>query len=262
MTGEVRTLARGDHSRIASPTRAIARTLDEWEELWTAHAGPDVLRPEVDFSTRIVAAVFAGERPVPGHDIVIAPEPRAGSGYLLRVHERQPPDGTLAAQVTTTPFHIISLPRVEDGELEFVEGGPLPRTTPVGRSGRRRHAAAPSSTGLTPPAAGALAYLAGPLSGALLLATESSSRYVKFHAWQAVVGLGVLGFFALVFFALAFLLLLLSPTLFWVMLWLSALTAVVWIAAWGACLFQASRGRVWKLPLAGRIAERRAGLVR
>ena len=51
---------------------------------------------------------------------------------------------------------------------------------------------APSSTGLTPQVAGALAYLAGPFLGALLLATEDSSRFVKFHAWQAIIGLGAL----------------------------------------------------------------------
>ena len=58
---------------------------------------------------------------------------------------------------------------------------------------RRRHEPAPSSTGLQPTVAGALAYLAGPLSGALLIGVERTSRFVKFHAWQALVALGGLG---------------------------------------------------------------------
>ena len=120
--------------------------------------------------------------------------------------------------------------------------------------------AAPSSTGLTPQVAGALAYLAGPFSGALLLATESSSRFVKFHAWQAVIGLGALLLLPLTFLVSAFALLVVSATAFWTMLWTAAIMAIAWLIAWAICLFQAYQGRVWKLPLLGRFAARRVGL--
>ena len=132
---------------------------------------------------------------------------------------------------------------------------PAPQAT-----GRRRHEPAPSSTGLSPPVAGALAYLAGPLSGGLLLGLEHTSRFVKFHAWQALVGLGLLGCLALLLLVVAFLMLVMSPTAFWTMLWLSAMTAAAWVIVWAMCLVQAYRGRLWKLPFAGDYAERRAGL--
>ena len=119
---------------------------------------------------------------------------------------------------------------------------------------------APSSTGLTPQVAGALAYLAGPFSGALILATETSSRFVKFHAWQALIGLGTLLVLALTFLVLAFAFLVVSATAFWTMLWIAAITAVMWLVAWAWCLSQAYRGRVWRLPLLGPFAARRAGL--
>ena len=99
--------------------------------------------------------------------------------------------------------------------------------------------------------AASLAYLAGPFSGALLLATERESGFVRFHAWQAVVGLGMLGIAAVFFLALAFMLLIVSPTAFWAMLLLSAATGAAWVGAWALCLFHAYKGRVWKLPLAG-----------
>lgn len=118
----------------------------------------------------------------------------------------------------------------------------------------------PSSTGLSPRAAASLAYVAGPLSGALLVLVETSSRFVRFHAWQALVGFGVLGLAALAALLLAFLGLLLSPIVFRGLLWLSAGLAIAWVALWAFCLLQAWRGRVWKLPLAGAYAERRAGL--
>jgi uncharacterized membrane protein len=129
-------------------------------------------------------------------------------------------------------------------------------------TGRRRHEPHPSSTGLRPPVAAALSYLAGPLSAILLLLAESSSRFVKFHAWQSLVGLGLLAVAALTFLGLAFVMLVFSSRAFWVMLWLAAIAGAAWLVLWGVCLVQAWRGRLWHLPLAGRYAERRAGITK
>ena len=129
-------------------------------------------------------------------------------------------------------------------------------------TGHRRHEPHPSSTGLRPPVAAALAYLAGPLSAILLLLAETSSRFVKFHAWQSLIGLGVLAIAALTFLGLAFVMLVFSSTAFWVMLWLAAIAGASWLVLWAVCLVQAWRGRLWHLPLAGRYAERRAGITR
>ena len=103
-----------------------------------------------------------------------------------------------------------------------------------------------------------MAYVAGPFSGALLLATEPANRFVRFHAWQAVLALGTLGVAAVGFLLLAFALLIVSPTAFWAMLWLSAITAVTWVVVWTLCVIQAYKGRAWKLPWVGDYAERRA----
>jgi uncharacterized membrane protein len=61
----------------------------------------------------------------------------------------------------------------------------------------------PSSTGLAPSTASALAYLAGPFSGALILLAETSNGDVRFHAWQSIVGLGGLTVAVLASYALA-----------------------------------------------------------
>ena len=112
---------------------------------------------------------------------------------------------------------------------------------------------------MTPRVAATLAYLAGPFSGALLLATEPANPFVRFHAWQAVVGLGLLGTAAVFFLTLAFVLLLVSPTAFWAFLWLAAATGATWIGVWAVCVVNAYRGRVWKLPLAGACGRHAAG---
>jgi uncharacterized membrane protein len=238
-----------------------------------------------------VAAVFAGERPTPGFSVEVTGTRREGTDLVVLVDERHPDPALVAAQVIVSPFHIVTLPR-DDGGIRFNLPDPgglqtmvfkaqpraqpdAPETTTTRGSIARQSAAsrAPETerltaastpgqaasefTGLTPGVAASLAYLAGPFSGALILATERESRFVRFHAWQAVIGLGLLGFAAVVFLGLAFLLLLVSPTAFWVMLWLAAATAAAWVGVWVLCLFNAYKGRVWKLPLAGAYAERR-----
>ena len=47
-----------------------------------------------------------------------------------------------------------------------------------------------SSTDLEPRVAAALAYLAGPFSGALILWVETRNEFVRFHARQSIIGLG------------------------------------------------------------------------
>jgi uncharacterized membrane protein len=115
-----------------------------------------------------------------------------------------------------------------------------------------------SATGLEPHWAAALAYLAGPFSGAIILVAERSNRFVRFHAWQSILGLGGLGLAAVVFLFLAFAGLLLSPSAFTFFRWLAVLTTMTWLVAWGLCLFKAFGGAAWKLPLAGDVAERLA----
>lgn len=117
---------------------------------------------------------------------------------------------------------------------------------------------APSGTGLEPQFAAALAYMAGPFSGATILVAERNNRFVRFHAWQAIIGLGGLGLLAILFLLFAFLGLFLSPLAFTALYWLSGITAVTTLVAWGFCLVKAFGGAAWKLPVAGDYAERKA----
>jgi uncharacterized membrane protein len=291
--GDVETLARGDDSRLVEARRFLIRDRKAFNAVWAAHAGPSASPPAVDFESRMVAAVFAGERPTPGFTIEVTGTRREGSSpapaLVVLVDERHPDPTLVAAQVIVSPFHVVTLPR-DDGEVQFnvpesgglqtivfkarprtqTEGGP--KTKPRFRRGSSlgiepgagphipapgAREAASSFTGLTPHVAATLAYMAGPFSGALLLAIERESGFVRFHAWQAVVGLGMLGIAAVFFLGLAFMLLIVSPTAFWAMLWLSAATGAAWVAAWALCLFNAYKGRVWTLPLAGAYAAKK-----
>jgi uncharacterized membrane protein len=114
----------------------------------------------------------------------------------------------------------------------------------------------PSSTGLDAHVAATLAYLAGPFSGILVLLAERSSGYVRFHAWQAVVGLGGLGLVVAILLTLAFGSIVISATAFQVLKWFAWVTWALWIACWATCLWKAFTRRRWKLPIAGAYAER------
>ena len=258
MTGVITTIARGDGSRITEPARLVVRTAAEWQSVWAAHAGADAPLPPVDFSARLVAAVFAGERPVPGFEVEIVGSRREGTALALLVEERRPASDAVAAQILVTPFHIATVPRY-DGDVRFTSSDVV-EIAPAAAARPGRHRPSPSSTGLEPRVAGALAYLAGPFSGALILAVESTSHFVRFHAWQALLGLGILGAIDAVCLGLAFLLLVVSPAAFWTMLWAAAILAAGWLIAWALCLLQAWRGHVWKLPLVGPYAERWSGV--
>ena len=281
--GDVETLARGEDSRLVEARRFLIRDRQAFNAVWVAHAGPNAAVPVVDFESRMVAAVFAGERPTAGFSIEVTGTRREGSQLVIAVDERQPDPTQVAAQVIVSPFHIVTLPR-DDGDIRFSLPDPGGSHTIIFKAPARSIVKpAPSSssslsaeawragddssmavggeaspfTGLTPQVAASLAYLAGPFSGALLLATEPASHFVRFHAWQAVIGLGTLGIAAVSFLGLAFVLLIVSPTAFWAMLWLSAATSAVWLVIWVLCVVNAYKGRVMKLPIAGAYAARK-----
>jgi len=119
----------------------------------------------------------------------------------------------------------------------------------------------PSTTGLDAHVAAALAYLAGPFSGVLVLLAERANPFVRFHAWQAVIGLGGLGLIVGLCYGLAFASVVVSATAFHALLWVTLALWALWIVCWATCLVKAFTRRRWKMPIAGAYAERLSGRV-
>src|SRR5258708_15309028 len=113
-----------------------------------------------------------------------------------------------------------------------------------------------SSTGLQPRTASALASLAGPFSGALILFAESANQDVRFHAWQSIVGLGGLGLAIIASYILAFVALFVSATAVSLMVGVATVIWIVLAIVWVLCLWKAWSGERWKLPLVGDYPER------
>lgn len=112
------TLARGASSQIEEPRTAVVRTAAEWSKLWTEHGAMEK-PPEVDFPRSMVIAVFAGTRPTAGHSVEITRIEKDGAaGLVVTYREGAPGPGEMAAQVLTSPFHVVRTERHE-GPIRF-----------------------------------------------------------------------------------------------------------------------------------------------
>jgi len=111
------TLMRGPMSAVEDSKQVVARTAAEWTTLWKSHAGAQAA-PAVDFSTDMVAAVFVGTQPTGGFSVEIVATHREAEALIIEYVERRPGRGDVTAQVLTSPFHIVKLPK-HDGPIRF-----------------------------------------------------------------------------------------------------------------------------------------------
>jgi uncharacterized membrane protein len=113
-------------------------------------------------------------------------------------------------------------------------------------------------SGLAPNVLAALAYAAWWVTGLAVLALERDHAFVRFHAWQSVLGLGALWALGVAFYFAAFLVLSFSAAGFTAMLWIAVLVWLAGLGVWVLCLMKAWNGQRWKLPFVGDYAERYA----
>jgi hypothetical protein len=126
MTGSVvhaqaafpRTIAKGDQSNIESPTQALAKTEAEWAALWRRHAG-DREKPPVDFAREMVVGVFMGSRPHGGFSTTIVTSMEVKGVLVVRYTETIPPRDAVTAQVLTSPYHLVAIPKAEVTDVKF-----------------------------------------------------------------------------------------------------------------------------------------------
>ncbi len=105
----VQSLVRGTMSQMTRPAHVVVRDEFGWKALWRAHAGEDP-SPPVDFSTRMVVAVFMGTKPTGGYSIEVTSARRETGTIVVSYTEKTPAAGAMLAQVLTAPFHIVTLP--------------------------------------------------------------------------------------------------------------------------------------------------------
>ena len=117
------TIAKGDVSGQQTARQVTVRTAAEWAALWNDHA-PTEKAPAVDFSKNMVVGVFLGSKPSAGHEVEILAVRPMGADLVVEYTQKQPARGTMAAQILTEPFHLVSVP-AHAGPVRFQLAGSL-----------------------------------------------------------------------------------------------------------------------------------------
>jgi PrcB C-terminal len=113
----MRTIERGVQSQVDGARQVVARTEQEWTDLWRAH-DYDRPAPAVDFGRDMVLGVFMGSRPTAGFAVEIVGTRVDDGTLVVDYRETRPMGSAVAAQVITSPFHLVAVPR-ETGEVRF-----------------------------------------------------------------------------------------------------------------------------------------------
>ncbi len=106
-------------------------------------------------------------------------------------------------------------------------------------------APAGTSTGLSPNIAGLLCYVAGWISGIILLVLEQKNKFVRFHAAQSIVAFGTITVAGIIFG--------LIPVVGCAFSWI---IGIIGFIVWIIMMVKASSGEWYKLPWAGDVAEK------
>jgi hypothetical protein len=117
----LKTIDAGTESQIEEARQLTARSAEEWATLWRQHSW-DRERPSVDFARDMVVGVFLGSRPTAGFGIQIVSAREDRGALIVQYRETRPPSGSLTAQVLTSPYQLVALPkRAGDVRFEKIE---------------------------------------------------------------------------------------------------------------------------------------------
>lgn len=106
----IRTIDKGANSNIDDRLTASARSAAEWAALWKKH-NYDKPAPAVDFSKEMIVAVFMGSRPTAGFAVDITSAAEREGKLVVSYRETRPGGGAITAQVLTSPYHIVAVPK-------------------------------------------------------------------------------------------------------------------------------------------------------
>jgi len=111
-------IAKGDSSEQQLAKQVTVRTAAEWKALWKDHA-PTEKMPAVDFTKDMVVGIFLGTTPSAGYEAEIVGMRPEGKDLIVEYVQKQPAPGTMAAQILTEPFHLVSVPK-HAGTVRFM----------------------------------------------------------------------------------------------------------------------------------------------
>ena len=112
-------IAKGDASGQQIGRQVTIRTAAEWKALWKEHAPADKM-PEIDFTRNMVVGIFLGSKPSAGHAVEIVGVRTEDKDLIVEYVQKQPARGTMAAQILTEPYHLVSVAQ-HAGAVRFLQ---------------------------------------------------------------------------------------------------------------------------------------------
>ena len=108
-------VATGTGSTYEGP-RTLQLISDEtdWQRVWQL-VGSDRRMPEINFATRSVIVVYQGLKPTGGWSILVDKVRRVGPTLVVGVREQKPGPGDITTDALTSPFVVVSIPRLPGG---------------------------------------------------------------------------------------------------------------------------------------------------
>ncbi len=104
-------LETGQDSQTLERKNYAARDQESFERVWKiAHGEDGAVMPSIDFSTRYVIGVFAGEKTSGGHAIAVTDIIDHGDVRTVRTRLQEPGEGCINSQALTSPYQLITVP--------------------------------------------------------------------------------------------------------------------------------------------------------
>lgn len=100
---------QGDRSQAFERAYVVARTPQEWEDLWSRIGEPP---PAALPDDRMAVGVFLGPRDTAGYGVAIDTVRQDGADIVVGYHERVPGPAQAVAQMQTSPYAVRLLPKV------------------------------------------------------------------------------------------------------------------------------------------------------
>jgi len=113
----LRLLDKGDQSNVDEARQVVVRTAAEWKTLWRRHS-PDRDQPRVDFEREMAVGVFFGSQSTAGFGVEIVSALVEEGVLVVRARETRPQVDRIVAQVITSPYHLVAVPR-HSGDVRF-----------------------------------------------------------------------------------------------------------------------------------------------
>lgn len=104
-------IAQGINANVSKRVNYLITSEEGLQELWKlldAEGTP----PTVDFSSRSVVAVFAGQQSSGGHQISVT-KVEDGSSRVVAIQRVTPGAGCVVTQALTSPYQVIEVPNTE-----------------------------------------------------------------------------------------------------------------------------------------------------